>query len=59
MIENPIIETQERFNNRPPLRHPRPVGKACECGMYEAVSVWKGQKFCEDCLEECLGVKLL
>ncbi|CAH1205814.1 hypothetical protein PAECIP111893_02427 [Paenibacillus plantiphilus] len=58
-MENPIVQAQERFNNRPPIRHPWPVGKACECGEYEAVSVWKGHRLCEDCLEGIVGVTLI
>ncbi|CAM4101077.1 hypothetical protein L1N85_10895 [Paenibacillus alkaliterrae] len=59
-MENPIIAAGERQNNRIPIRYPRIVMNPCECGVGEAVAVYKGkQKLCITCLEGILEVELI
>jgi hypothetical protein len=59
-MENTAIKSQEKFNNRPTYRMPIDLFNECECGRHEAVAIYKGkQKFCTDCLEGIVEVRIL
>ncbi|MNH46264.1 hypothetical protein D3C78_1867940 [compost metagenome] len=59
-MDNPIIQQQERINNRIPLRRPIDLFDPCECGRHEAAGVFQGkQRLCISCLKGILEVELL
>ena len=60
MIENPMIASGERQNNRIPYRRPIDLFDPCECGREEAAAVFKGkQRICTNCLKGILEVELI
>jgi hypothetical protein len=59
-MDHPTVARALRTGyHTPPIRNPKEVTNACECGVYEAEAEWKGQKLCADCLEGIVGVRLL
>jgi hypothetical protein len=58
-MENPIVQAQERFNNRS-IPYRIPLYDPCECGKDEAVILLDGkQRLCVKCSKGILGVELL
>lgn len=59
-MENPIIATGERHNNRRVIPYREPLHDPCECGRHEAAVLYNGkQRLCVTCSKGILGVELL
>lgn len=57
-MENPIIASGERHNNRIPYRRPIDLFNPCECGKHESVGSHRNQRLCPACIEEGWEIKL-